>query len=202
MRVSRSLEIKTKASQLEVGDIISFKLVDGEKVRARAVKRYPETMLMVFEDCLEKEYPMNSSNTNEGGYLKSDIRRILNTEIFNRFPNKIRKHMVADYNGDFLHLLSVEEVFGKTWDDKDASELQIPAMKSRKNRIKFLGIDGDSAWWWLSTPYGSSATIFCFVHINGTAGLNNASIALGLAPAFYLKISNPSACPTSTEDTL
>jgi len=157
---------------------------------------------MVFEDCLEKEYPMNSLNTNEGGYLKSDIRRILNTEIFNRFPNKIRKHMVSDYNGDFLRLLSKEEVFGKTWDNKDAAELQIPAMKSRKNRIKFLGIDGDSAWWWLSTPCGSVATFFCPVCANGTAYYDSAGHALGLAPAFYLKISNPSACPTSTEDTL
>ena len=202
MKIRRSIEFKAKPDALVVGDIISFKLLNGEKVKARAIKREGNRMLMWFEDCLMTKYSMNEKNTSGGGWLDSDARRILNTKILNIFPGKIMKHMVKDDNGDWLHLLSIEEVFGLTPDFEETEEskkLQIPALKTEKSHIKGQGLNGEPVWHWLRSPYASSATDFCIVYVNGTANYTSASHALGLAPAFYLTISNPSACPTKEE---
>jgi len=199
MKIRRSIEFKAKPDALVVGDIISFKLMTGEKVKARAIKREGNRMLMWFEDCLETRYSMNKENTNGGGWLDSDARSILNTEIINSFPCKVLKHIVKDDNGDWLHLLSIEEVFGMTPDfeiTKESAKLQIPALKTEKSHVKGLGLHGETTWHWLRSPYASNATHFCHVYGNGTTTYDGASRALGLAPAFYLAISNPSACPT------
>ena len=203
MKIRRSIEFKAKPDALVVGDIISFKLLTGEKVEARAIKREGNRMLMWFEDCLKTRYSMNEENTNAGGWLDSDARSILNTEIINSFPGKVLKHMVKDDNGDWLHLLSIEEVFGRTPDFEETEEskkLQIPTLKTEKSHIKGRGLNGETMWHWLRSPYASHATNFCFVHAYGTASYGNASNATGLAPAFYLAISNPSACPTKEEE--
>ena len=199
MKIRRSIEFKAKPDALVVGDIISFKLMTGEKVKARAIKREGNRMLMWFEDCLKTRYSMNEENTNAGGWLDSDARSILNTEIINSFPRKVLKHIVKDDNGDWLHLLSIEEVFGLTPDFEETEEskkLQIPALKTEKSHIKGQGLNGETIWHRLRSPYASNATHFCNVNRSGTANYNIASNALGLAPAFYLAISNPSACPT------
>lgn len=199
MKICRSIEFKAKPDALVVGDIISFKLMTGEKVKARAIKREGNRMLMWFEDCLKTRYSMNEENTNAGGWLDSDARSILNTEIINSFPRKVLKHIVKDDNGDWLHLLSIEEVFGLTPDFKETEEskkLQIPALKTEKSHIKGQGLNGETIWHWLRSPYASDATSFCHVHVDGTTNYSSASSAFGLAPAFYLAISNPSACPT------
>ena len=192
MKIRRSIEFKAKPEALVVGDVISFKLLDGEKVEARAIRNEGNRMLMWFEDCIKGRYPMNEENTNNGGWLDSDARSLLNTEIINRFPGKILKHMVKDDNGDWLHLLSIEEVFGMTPDfeiTKESAKLQIPALKTEKSHVKGLGLHGETTWHWLRSPYASNATYFCDVDTNGTTYYNGASVARGLAPAFYLSIS-------------
>ena len=203
MKIRRTIEFKAKVGFLQVGDVISFKLKSGEKVEARAIRHEGNRMLMWFEDCLKDEYPMNEKCTNAGGWLDSDARSLLNTEIINLFPNKIQKHMVKDDIGDWLRLLSIEEVFGLTPDFEETEEskkLQIPALKTKKSHVKSLGLNGETTWYWLRSPYVSSATQFCLVFYDGNASYYDASNALGLAPAFYLKIRNLSACPTGEKE--
>ena len=65
MKIRRSIEFKAKPDALVVRDIISFKLMTGEKVKARAIKREGNRLLMWFEDCLKTRYSMNEENTNE-----------------------------------------------------------------------------------------------------------------------------------------
>ena len=188
MKIRKTFKIKTDINQLEVGDIIIFKLKDGEKVDARAVKREGDKMLMHFVDCLKDEYPMNEKNTNEGGYEDSNLRKILNTDIIDRFPDKIAQKIVADKNGDLLFLLSIEEVCGLNNEFEEA-EGQLEIYKTPKSRVKTLGKGGWPTWYWLRSPYGSNATHFCFVDYGGNADHYGAGYAYGLAPAFYLKIS-------------
>lgn len=79
MKVKRM--IKSDVDTFQVGDIIKFKLTDGEKVQAMAVQQENDGMLFCLVDCLADEYSMNDTNTNEGGYEDSDLRKKLNTEI-------------------------------------------------------------------------------------------------------------------------
>lgn len=77
--------VKIDVDKFKVGDIIKFKLTDGEKVQAMAVKETEEGMLFVFVDCLTERYPMfnNIDDIDEVGisYANSDLRKVLNGEI-------------------------------------------------------------------------------------------------------------------------
>lgn len=76
MKVKRM--IKSDVSTFKVGDIIKVKLTDGEKAQAMAVQQEEDGMVFCLVDCLAKEYPMNETRTNEGGYEASDLRKKLN----------------------------------------------------------------------------------------------------------------------------
>ncbi len=188
MKVRRTYELKTKINKIELNDVVRFSLNDGEKVEARAVKKDGDLMLMVFEDCLKKEYRMNKAMTSEGAYEGSDLRHALNTEILERFPGKVRKHMRAFENGDFLRLLTSKEVFGESFngDEKD-EDAQLPIMKNRKNRVASQGLSGGYEWWWLQDVV--SAAAFAAVYTAGNAIYHGASLAHGVRPAFLIKLS-------------
>ena len=80
MVVKRTMKVDVEI--FEVGDVIKFKLNDGEKVQAVAVKETPEGMLFAFVDCLAKEYPMFNSlegmDEEDITYMNSDLRKALN----------------------------------------------------------------------------------------------------------------------------
>lgn len=80
MLVKRTMKVDVEL--FEVGDIIKFKLTNGEKVQAMAVKQTTEGMLFVLVDCLAKEYPMfndiDDMDEEDISYAASDLRKALN----------------------------------------------------------------------------------------------------------------------------
>lgn len=179
-------KIKLKAENFKTGDIISFELTDGEKVRARAVKREKNGMLFCMVDCLKQEEQMNSRYTNEGGYEASDLRKKLNSDILDRFPAEIRDRMNPMENGDLLRIPTEREIFGENkYGDSDNAE-QWPCMKQVRNRIALLGDNGSLSWYWLQNRSRSSASLFCFVGNYGLAHAYSASDSLGVRPVFLL----------------
>ena len=179
-------KIKLKAEKFKAGDIISFELTDGEKVRARAVKREKNGMLFCMVDCLRQEEQMNSRDTNGGGYEASDLRKKLNSDILDRFPAEIRDRMKPMENGDLLRIPTEREIFGKNkYGDSDNAE-QWPCMKQVRNRIALLGYNGAWEWYWLQNRYRDSASLFCLVDGNGDANADSASNSRGVRPVFLL----------------
>ena len=187
MEVIRKISVVADGNYC-VGDVISFSLNDGEEVEALAVKQEQDGMIFVLVDCLRKEYPMNRTNTNKGGYEKSLLRKKLNGEILDRFPAEIREKMVAFTNGDLLRLPTEREIFGENvWGaEEDASVQQWEPMKERKNRIAFQGKNGGWEWYWLQNEYDGSAAYFARVSYYGNAAYNYASSAYGVRPAFKI----------------
>ena len=172
-----------------VGDVLPFKLNDGEKVEALAVKQEQDGMIFVLVDCLHKEYPMNRTNTNKGGYEKSLLRKALNTEILDRFPAEIREKMVAFESGDLLRLPTEREIFGyNPYGEKEPDDVeQWEPMKDRRNRIAFQGSKtGTWEWYWLQNKVDGSAADFALVAGNGNAHYIFASGAIGVRPAFKI----------------
>lgn len=179
-------KIKLKSEKFKPGDIISFELADGEKVRARAVKRDKNGMLFCMVDCLKREEQMNSRDTNEGGYEASDLRKKLNSDILDRFPAEIRDRMKPMENGDLLRIPTEREIFGENkYGDSDNAE-QWPCMKQVRNRIALLGYNGNLPWYWLQNRSRNSASGFCVVSDYGNAGASIASNSLGVRPVFLL----------------
>lgn len=190
MKVKRNMAVEVE--QFEVGDIIKFKLNDGEKVQAMAVKQTDKGMLFVLMDCLAKEYPMfNSMEDMTDDYFtyeNSDLRKTLNGEILSRFPEEIRSRMVTLDNGDMLRIPTEREIFGENiygQEEPDTVKRWKP-MKKKRNRIAFQGKEGAWEWYWLMNRHKEYASDFANVLGDGDATYGDASIPDGVRPVFLL----------------
>lgn len=191
MLVKRTMKVDVEL--FEVGDIIKFKLTDGEKVQAMAVKQTPEGMLFVLVDCLAKEYPMfndiDDMDEADISYATSDLRKALNGEILDRFPKEIKDHMVAvNAEGDMLRIPTECEIFGENVYGQEESKLtkRWKPMKKKRNRIAFQGKEGAWEWYWLMNRHKDYASGFANVGGNGFATCTDASYSLGVRPVFLL----------------
>lgn len=190
MKVKRNMMVDVEL--FEVGDIIKFKLNDGEKVQAMAVKETSKGMLFMLVDCLAKEYPMFTSledmTEDYFTYENSDLRKALNSEIIARFPEKIRSRMVTLDNGDMLRIPTEREIFGENVYGQEESDTvkRFKPMKKRRNRIAFQGKEGAWEWYWLMNRHKDSASDFAYVSDYGYASCYSASYPCGVRPVFLL----------------
>lgn len=191
MLVKRTMKVDVEL--FEVGDIIKFKLTDGEKVQAMAVKQTPEGMLFVLVDCLAKEYPMfndiDDMDEADISYATSDLRKALNGEILDRFPKEIKDHMVAvNAEGDMLRIPTECEIFGENVYGQEESKLtkRWKPMKKKRNRIAFQGKEGAWEWYWLMNRHKDYASAFAVVNDSGYADSGDASDSDGVRPVFLL----------------
>lgn len=193
MKVRRTEKIKTDT--FREGDIIKFKLADGEKVKMLAVKSELDGMVFCSVDCLKTEYRMNPTGTNAGGWADSELRKKLNSEILERFPKKIKKMLVPFENGDILRIPTEKEIFGRNpyGEAEPEAAKQWKAMKQRKNRIALQGLNGGWEWYWLQNPASSSAASFAWVNSYGSARCDYASAVVGVRPV--AKIKNQASAP-------
>lgn len=188
MKVKRicSVDVDT----FKVGDIIKIKLTNGVKAEAMAMKQEEDGMIFCLADCLPHVYEMNSSNTNKGGYEESYLRKKLNCEIRNLFPNELKDTMVPFDNGDLLRLPTEKEIFGENYFGEYESPYvkQWKPMKKRRNHMAFDGSkDENLQWYWLMNKTRESDTYFSGVHTDGRANGYNASASLGVRPVFKIK---------------
>lgn len=191
MLVKRTMKVDVEL--FEVGDVIKFKLTDGEKVQAIAVKQTPEGMLFVLVDCLAKEYPMfndiDDMDEEDISYATSDLRKALNGEILDRFPKEIKDRMVAvNAEGDMLRIPSECEIFGENVYGQEESKFtkRWKPMKKERNRIAFQGKEGAWEWYWLMNRHKDYASGFAGVSGNGLAHYTTASSSDGVRPVFLL----------------
>ena len=189
MLVKKSRWVDADKYGYEVEDVIAFKLTDGEKIQAMAVKQESDGMVFCSIDCLADEYSMNSIDTTEGGYEGSDLRKKLNTEIITRFPADIKAMMVPFGNGDYLRLPTEKEISGENYYGEYESPYvrQWKPMKQRRNRIAFQGKNGGWEWYWLQNKCRDSVAIFASVNRDGFASDSAASFSYGIRLVFKLK---------------
>lgn len=191
MLVKRTMKVDVEL--FEVGDIIKFRLTDGEKVQAMAVKQTPEGMLFVLVDCLAKEYAMfndiDNMDEEDISYATSDLRKALNGEILDRFPKEIKDRMVAvNAEGDMLRIPTECEIFGENVYGQEESKLtkRWKPMKKKRNRIAFQGKEGAWEWYWLMNRHKDYASNFADVDTFGIAAYYSASDSFGVRPVFLL----------------
>lgn len=192
MKVKRTMTIDVK--RFEVGDVIKFNLTDGEKVEAMAVKEIPDGMLFVTVDCLAEKYPMFKDIDPDMGedyftYMNSDLRRVLNGEILNRFPEKIRNRMVAvNAEGDALRIPSEKEILGKNIygriENKNIKRWKL--MKKHRNRIAFQGREGVHTYYWLMNCLLKYSFGFAITDTSGNSFIEGVNSFHGVRPVFAL----------------
>ena len=179
MKVKREITMHTDT--LEVGDRIKVKF-PMETHWATAYKKKGSVVFFIFDDCLDELRPMNFQDTTEGGYEESELRKVL-IAASEQLPEKLKKKMIPDANGDYLYLLSLKEVCGCNEKFEDVSG-QLDFFKDRRNRIATCKAD-EYANWWLRDVVSSTG----FASVNGSgscAGGGASGAAVGVRPAFAL----------------
>lgn len=194
MEVIRKITVDTEL--FELGDTISFELTTGEQVQAMAVRETPNGMLFMFVDCLKTEQKMfeNVNNAEVVDYAHSDLRKKLNGEILESFPEEIRERMVGMRVGqtncfDMLRIPTEREIFGENpyGEDEPKSVRRFYGMEERRNRIAWQGSKtGEFEWYWLQNKVEDSASYFARVGSNGFANSTGAGASLGVRPVFLL----------------
>ena len=194
MEVIRNMTIDTEL--FELGDVISFTLTTGEKVKAKAIRETMNGLLFITVDCLKDEQKMfeNPDRAEKVDYEHSDLRKKLNGEIFESFPEEIKGRMVGIRVGqtncfDMLRIPTEREIFGENPYGKDepVSVRRFYGMKNRRKRIAFQGSEtGTLEWYWLQNKVGGFAACFAFVNIDGYADYCYASYSRGVRPVFLL----------------
>ena len=194
MEVIRKITVDTEL--FELGDTISFELTTGEQVQAMAVRETPNGMLFMFVDCLKTEQKMfeNVNNAEVVDYAHSDLRKKLNGEILESFPEEIRERMVGMRFGqtncfDMLRIPTEREIFGENpyGEDEPKSVRRFYGMEERRNRIAWQGSKtGEFEWYWLQNKVEDSASHFASVATYGYANYHDASNSRGVRPVFLL----------------
>lgn len=196
MEVIRNMTIDTEL--FELGDIISFTLSTGEKVKAKAIRETPNGMLFITVDCLKDEQSMFKTPGRMGGmeisYFNSDLRHTLNGEILDTFPEEIKRRMVGMRVGqtncfDILRIPTEREIFGENPRSKDepVSVRRFYGMENRRERIAFQGSEtGTWEWYWLQNKVEDFASSFANVGGGGGANYYDASDSFGVRPVFLL----------------
>ena len=141
-----------------------------------------------------KKYPMNSSDTNSGGWGQCLMRTSTMPTLQNGMPNTLAQVKVPYvnynqstilYSDDYMFLPAEKEVQGaRTYSpEAEANALtQFAYYKNGGSKIKSLS--GRAFWWWLRSVYYGGSGIFCLVNTSGDAGTDLASYNSGVAPCF------------------
>lgn len=175
-----------KMEDLQIGDQIKVKLKGFGKFTATLQQIDPEGFMFMFDQCIAKK-AMNKSDTNEGEYDASDLRKWLDSSVINAFPKKLRKRI------EWITLPSAEQIFDS--DNRfinkyfeSTNDTFFPLMKKRKNRMAFF--KDDLTWYWLrnATKKDIFASLFATVDGYGNASYIGASRPFnGIRPIFRIQ---------------
>ena len=183
---------------LSVGDIVPFEMKDGQKVNAVVAEIDPygeNEVAFVIEDCISNRHSINKSGSNTGGWRDCEMRKYLNTTIYDLLPDDL-KEVIAErtikqtendedlISKDKLWLLSCNEV-GLEYDTTDKDDVHFSLFKDERSRIKQQ--DGETTWYWLRSPNPDYSISFWCVYTSGDGYYINVGNSYGVAWGFLVK---------------
>jgi hypothetical protein len=179
MKVERLTEIET--TDIQIGDRIH---VDHYTATCQEIT--PKRALFLLDQYLDDTYEINASDTNVGGYAKSDLRETLkNKEILDIFKC-IRDYMAPFENGDLLRIPFAGEMFGNKlpkWCEPDGHK-QWPLMQDVRNQVALRR--GKHECGWLQNKGKTALPDFCYVDSDGDIYSHGASYFYGVRPVFLI----------------
>lgn len=182
MKVLRKQEIET--ANIQVGDQVIIPLAEIGEFSATAHKVTDEGIMFIFDEYIIRR-PMNSKNTNKGGFEKSELKKWMDTVLLMAFPEELRDKIYG------LTLPTVGQIVGHEdeWNNNNLepdTDEQLPLMKERKNRVAYF--KNDSSWGWLrnATKEEVSSAFFAGVDYFGDPYCYAASNSFGVRPEFWL----------------
>ena len=180
-------------------DVIGFNhdaLTDANAYgKATATGKAGITLQM--HDLFATIYPMNSSNTNSGGWKSSAMRTSTMATMKGYLPSAwqsiIKPVNKASGTGDgsssgtetvsdSCFLLAEIEIFGSTTSSVSGEGTQYAYYKAGNSKVK--NKSGSADRWWDRSPYSGGRSNFCRVSSDGNAGYANANVSYGVAFGF------------------
>lgn len=150
-----------------------------------------------MHDLFATGYPMNSTNTNSGGWKSSDMRTSTMATMKGYLPtewqtvikpvNKTSGTGGGSTSGtetvsDSCFLLAEIEIFGSTTHSVSGEGIQYAYYKAGNSKVK--NKSGSANLWWERSPCGGTSNRFCFVDGKGNASGPIASGDFGVAFGF------------------
>lgn len=199
------------ASAFKVGDEKTITLTTGEEVTLVILDFNHDNLTaggkagitLGMKNLLATKYPMNSSNTNAGGWTSSAMRTSTMQTLLGQLPDEVKavikpvnkltsageQSTTINTTSDSLFLLSEIEVFETRSYSVAGEGTQYAYYRDIANtaakRIKKLSNGtGSASGWWLRSPYASYSTYFCNVNLNGNANYYYAGYSYGVAFGF------------------
>ena len=147
-------------------------------------------------DCLNGKYPMNSSDTNEGGWTSCAMRSSTMATLLTKLPSALQNVIKAvnkltsagnqsvtiNTTSDKLFLLSEVEIFGSTTYSKSGEGSQYAYYKAGNSKAK--KVNGSDSAWWERSPHGSNSDHFCLVNTSLANNADSAFAAVSYGVAF------------------
>ena len=149
-----------------------------------------------LHDCYYTTYPMNSSDTNSGGWNSCAMRTNHLPAILDLMPAEVKaaikevqkktsagsQSSSIQTTNDKLFLLSEIEIFGSTTYSFAGEGTQYAYYQAGNSKVK--NRSGSAIRWWERSPRSSNSTRFCFVDSNGDTNAGGASTSRGVSFAF------------------
>lgn len=172
----------TDFSKLKYGDKVGIELKGLGTFNATVVEAAPCRVRIMFDDYVAKR-PMNEIDTNEGGFEASDLKKWLNTELFEAFPQEFKERMneiTIPSIGDLTGWHDIKDTTGIETDD----DIIIPLMYSIRNRLAFY--KNYFACGWLRNAITVMSTSFASIDPDASILEGHASCKYGVRPEFWL----------------
>ena len=150
-----------------------------------------------MHDLFATYYPMNSSNTNSGGWKNSAMRTSTMATMKNYLPSAwqtvIKPVNKASGTGggstsgtetvsDSCFLLAEIEMFGSTTYSVDGEGTQYAYYKEGNSKVK--NMSGSASHWYERSPRSGYTQDFCMVSKHGDASASNGTLRPGIAFGF------------------
>ena len=149
-----------------------------------------------LKNCLNTTYPMNSSDTNSGGWTSCAMRTSTMATLLSHLASDLKNAIVKvkklssagnqstaiNTTEDSLFLLSEVEIFGSTTHVKAGEGSQYEYYQSGNSCVKT--VNGSASYWWERSPNGSNSTDFCLVSNIGSAAVTSANWTEGVSFGF------------------
>ena len=193
-----------KSETLSTNEVIQLQIIgfNHDTLSSDHTTKAGITLQMV--NCLATRYPMNSTNTNAGGWnacemrtttlptikalLSSDLQAVIKTVDKKAANGGSNNYTATVTSEDQLFLLAEKEIFGSVHNAQDGNNegTQYEYWTSHNTnsaRIKYYDNAGTSTKtpWWERSSSDFFTSMFCYVYSDGTADRNNSSYNRGVS---------------------
>lgn len=191
-------KIRNGTIMVKVGATLICKLTDGTSTKFVVTDVTDEYVRFETRDFIGGKFVWNRQGTNQGGYPDSDIKRYIDSTIWNLLPEDLQT-VISDVDREWkdkdgncgtyttkLFLPAASEVFDEDncYGDERLYQ-QLDYYKDARNRIR-VDKDGDTKVYWLASVKGDISRNACGVGSNGNADNWYASYSFHVPVCFQI----------------